>query len=395
VVKKNGMKEIQWNRRLGILGGGQLGKMLALAGAPMHLDILAMDKDSSFPAAPYVKKFVQGDFNDYDDVLDFGRQVDVLTIEIEHVNTAALVRLREEGVVVHPDPDKLAIIQDKGLQKQFYLNNGLPAVPFRLYDNSSAIREAVAEGRQELPFVQKTRTAGYDGRGVAIIREETDLDHLLMGPSVVEPLMPIEKEISVIVARNEAGEVRVFPPVEMVFHPTANLVEFLLSPARIPDRIAREAEVLGIAAIEAFDLCGLLAVELFMDAAGRLLINEVAPRPHNSGHQTIEGNVTSQFQQHLRAVLNMPLGDPSVVRPSAMINLLGAPGHQGAVRYEGMEEVLSQSGAYVHLYGKTETRPYRKMGHLTVTAPTVEEVLQRAQSLEHTLQIVAETGVTT
>ena len=379
-----------WNRTLGILGAGQLGKMIALAGAPLHLDIFAMDKDADFPAAPYVSKFVHGDFSDYDDVLDFGRQVDVLTIEIEHVNTAALVRLKEEGVVVHPDPAKLSIIQDKGLQKQFYTDNDLPTVPYRLFDNSGAIREAVNSGSLSLPFVQKTRTAGYDGRGVSIIRATDDLERLLMGPSVVEPLMPIEKELSVIAARNESGQVSVFPPVEMVFHPTANLVEFLLSPARIPNEVATRAKQLAVAAIEAFDICGLLAVELFMDAQGRLLINEVAPRPHNSGHQTIEGNVTSQFQQHIRAVLNLPLGDPSILRPSAMINLLGAEGHQGPVRYRGLESVLGRSGVYVHLYGKAETRPFRKMGHLTVTAPTVEEVLALARSVEQEVQIVSD-----
>lgn len=377
------------NQKLGILGGGQLGKMLAIAAAPMHWPLWALDKSLQSPAAPYVSRFVTGDFKDYDDVLEFGRQVDVLTIEIEHVNTDALLRLREEGVTIHPDPDKLLIIKDKGLQKQFYVERSLPTAPFRLFEQPQDIREAVQSGDLDLPFVQKTRTAGYDGRGVAIFRKEEELENLLDGASLVEPLMPIEKEIAVIVAKNERGEIRAFPPVEMVFHPTANLVEFLLSPARIPGEVARAAEDLAVSAIQAYDLCGLLAVEMFMDSRGELLINEVAPRPHNSGHHSIEGNITSQFEQHLRAVLNLPLGSTEIIQPSAMLNLLGAPGHAGPARYNGIEQVLAEADAHVHLYGKAETRPYRKMGHLTVCAPTVEEVMEKAKRLENTLQIVS------
>ena len=307
--------------KVGILGGGQLGKMLALAGANWHLPIAILDKSDAFPAMPYSSQTLLGDFNNYQDVYAFGKQVDILTIEIEHVNTAALLQLEAEGLRIHPKPSALQIIQDKGLQKQFYQQHQLPSSDFQLFSSAVQLRQAMQDGIVQLPFVQKTRTAGYDGKGVSIIRQLND--ELFDRPCVVEPLVQIEKELAVIVARNEHGELATYPAVEMVFHPTANLVEFLACPARIKPELAQEAAEIAKKVITAFDICGLLAVEFFLTTSGDLLINEVAPRPHNSGHHTIESCFTSQFEQHLRAILNLPLGSTDLKSPAVMLNLLG------------------------------------------------------------------------
>lgn len=375
--------------RLGILGAGQLGKMLAIAAADWHLPVRALDQSKGFPAGPYCRHFTEGSFNSYDDVYAFGKNLDVLTIEIEHVAVEALFRLEEEGVVVHPRPGALAIIKDKGLQKQFWPEHGLPASPFRLYDSGEAVRRAVEEGRERLPFVQKSRTEGYDGRGVAVIRSNADMEKLLEPACVVEDLIAIDKELAVIAARNTAGEVMAFPVVEMTFHPEANLVEFLLCPARIPPGIAQAAEALAVRAIEALDICGLLAVELFLTTSGELLINEVAPRPHNSGHHTINSCYTSQFEQHLRGILGLPLGSVRMKTPSVMLNLLGEPGFSGPAYYQGMEEVLAMEGVKVHLYGKSDTKPFRKMGHATVLDADLEQAIVKAKRVQEVLKVIS------
>ncbi len=355
------------NFKLGILGGGQLGKMLALAAGNWDLPIWSMDTSSSFPAAPFSTKFIEGDFKNYDDVYNFGKQVDILTIEIEHVNTDALLQLEKEGVKVHPSPTKLNIIKDKGLQKQFYVEQNLPTSEFTLYAGAEEMRAAVKEGTLKLPFVQKSRGGGYDGKGVAVIKNEQDLaEKLLPVPSMVEPLVDIDKELAVVVARNENGEVRAFPTVEMEFNQVANLVEYLICPANISQKIEEQALEIAMKTIAAYDICGLLAVELFLTKSGEILINEVAPRPHNSGHHTIDSCYTSQFQQHLRAVMNWPLGETKMKTPSVMVNLLGADGYTGEAYYEGLSEVMALSGVNLHLYGKTLTKPYRKMGHATI-----------------------------
>ncbi len=378
--------------KLGILGGGQLGKMLAQAASNWHLPVYALEQDHSFPAGRATPFLQHGDFKNYDDVYRFGREMNVLSIEIEHVNTEALHRLAEEGVKIHPAPDKLDIIKDKGRQKEFYATHGIPTSPFRLYEDENALRRAVAEGGQALPFVQKTRTAGYDGKGVSIIRSEEDLDsRLLSGPCLAEELVEMEKEIAVIVARNEQGETRCFPAVEMAFNPVANLVEFLFCPAAISAEQEAAAEALAVDVIEAFGLCGLLAVELFLDKDGQLLVNEVAPRPHNSGHHTIDSCYTSQFEQHLRAVLNLPLGSTEMKAPSVMVNLLGAPGHTGPAYYKGLEKCLAMPGVHLHLYGKSTTKPYRKMGHATVVNKDLQQAIAYAKEVQQALEIVSGT----
>lgn len=379
-------------QKIGILGGGQLGKMLCLAAADWDLKTFVLDASPDYPAGQVCTGFTQGDFNNFDDVLAFGKDKDILTIEIEHVNTDALRELERLGKTVHPAPRALDIIKDKGIQKEFYRENGIPTAHYELFDNENLLKEAVAAGRWSLPFVQKSRTAGYDGRGVAIIRTAEDLEQkILPGPCLAEALAPIRTEIAVVAARNANDEVTVFPPVEMDFHPEANLVEFLLCPARISPLEAAEAEALAETVIRTFDVCGLLAVEMFLTTDGQLLVNEVAPRPHNSGHHTIDTAPTSQFQQHLRAICNLPLGTTVQQSPAVMLNLLGEPGHKGPVRYEGMEQCLALDGVHIHLYGKAMTSPFRKMGHVTVTGQTAEEAIEKAQFVKNTLKAVANT----
>ncbi|MGA0333850.1 MAG: 5-(carboxyamino)imidazole ribonucleotide synthase [Kiritimatiellia bacterium] len=363
---------------LGVLGAGQLGKMLATAAAPWDLNLHMLDPTADAPAAHLCQRFVQGDFRDKQTVLDFGAACEVITIEIEQVNVEALEELEAAGKEVHPCPRALRIIQDKGLQKQFFVDAGLPSSPFELFEGPEAVRAADLR----FPCVQKVRTEGYDGRGVKILRSAADLDGLLPGPCLVEDAVDVETEIAVIAVRNALGQVVSFDPVEMRFHPEANLVEFLAAPARISPELAAEAKALAEKTITAFDLCGLLAVEMFVNREGEILINEVAPRPHNSGHHTIEACVSSQYQQHLRAILNLPLGDCGLRQPAVMVNILGEEGKSGPVVYEGVEEVLGTPGAHLHLYGKHETRPFRKMGHLTVCHDNLETAIVRARRLQ-------------
>jgi len=376
-------------KKLGILGGGQLGKMLSIAAGPWHYPIHMLDESSTFPAGPYSMGFTEGSFKDYEAVLAFGRQMDVVSIEIEHVNTAALEQLEREGIKVHPCSGALNIIKDKGLQKQFYTQHDIPTSSYQLFDSETALREAISSGQLSFPFVQKSRTAGYDGKGVALLKSEADLKKILPGASLIEELVAIEKELSVIAARNERGEIATFPLVEMEFNEEANLVEFLLCPARVDDAVAQEADLLARKVIEAFDLCGLLAVELFWTKDGQILVNEVAPRPHNSGHHTIESCLTSQFQQHLRAVLNLPLGNTASTSPAVMLNLLGEPGHTGPAQYEGFEDCLAIDGVFIHLYGKEITKPFRKMGHITILGTSAEDAIQKAMKVKELLKVTS------
>jgi len=379
--------------KLGILGGGQLGKMLCQAASAWELPIYALDTSIEFPAGPYCKGFQEGSFKSYDDVVGFGRQMDVLTIEIEHVNTAALRLLQAEGKTVHPDPNALDIIKDKGLQKQFYAKHNIPTSPFELYSDRQAVLNALKAGTLSIPFVQKSRTAGYDGKGVAVIQKKEDLTtKLLDGPCMIEDLVEMDKEIAVVVARNESGEIRTFDPVEMEFNPIANLVEFLICPSTITKKQAQTCINLAKEVIAAYDICGLLAVEFFLDTEGNILVNEVAPRPHNSGHHTIDSAVTSQYEQHLRGVLNMPLGSTKMTSPSVMVNLLGADGYTGEAHYQGLKECLAIEGVKLHIYGKALTKPYRKMGHATIIADTIEAAKTKARQVQETLIIKTKEG---
>ena len=375
--------------KLGILGGGQLGKMLCQVSRNWDLKTYVLDPNEKCSAIHNCAKFFKGDFKDYKTVYQFGKQVDVLTIEIEAVNTDALLKLQEEGVKVYPDPKAISIIQDKGLQKQLYVDNGIKTSDFVLFDDEKEVIDAVKNGALKIPFVQKARKDGYDGKGVKVVNDDSDLSELLKGSCLIEDLVDLEKEISVIVARNPEGEIKCFPPVEMEFNSDANLVEFLFAPSNLTEAQVNEANLLAEKTIEALDIVGLLAVEMFLDKNGNILVNEVAPRPHNSGHQTIEANLTSQYEQHLRAILNFPLGDTEIISPSVMINLLGEPGFEGPVKYEGLNECMQISGFNLHVYGKEVTKSFRKMGHVTILDKDLSVAKIKARKVQKILKVKA------
>lgn len=375
--------------KLGVLGGGQLGRMLLQEAINLDVRMFFLDPDEKAPCHRIGHGFTHGSFKDYDTVMAFGKDKDVLTIEIEHVNADALEELEQRGVRVYPQPAVVRLIQDKGLQKQFYEDNNLPTAPFELVANA----EEVLERAGQFPIVQKLRTGGYDGRGVQILRSADDKSLVFDAPSVLEELVDFEQEISVIAARNEAGEIKCFPTVGMSFNEEANLVEFLYAPADIPAALEQEARSLAARVIEALGMVGLLAVEMFVTRDGKLLINEMAPRPHNSGHHTIEANITSQYAQHLRAILGMPLGDTSLRQPAVMLNLLGEKGHSGPVHYENLNEVLAMPGTFVHLYGKITTKPFRKMGHVTGLAESAKEARNQARKIQQLLRVVSTAAV--
>jgi 5-(carboxyamino)imidazole ribonucleotide synthase len=371
-------------QRLGILGGGQLGRMLIQEAISYNVQIDVMERTKEAPSSVIANSYTVGEITDYDDVLKFGKDKDVITVEIENVNIEALKELEKRGTKVFPQPNILEIIKDKGLQKQFYIDNNIPTSPFELTDNSTSLEILEAK----IPFVHKLRKGGYDGNGVQLIRSTEDLQNVFTEDSLAEDLVPFAKELSVIVARNEDGETAVYQTVECEFN-HANLVAFLFSPAEIKETIEKKAEELAISVINAFEMVGLLAVELFLLPNGELLVNEVAPRPHNSGHHTIECNVTSQFEQHMRSVLNMPLGSTEMIRKGAMINLLGAPGFDGEAIYEGMNSALKFPGVHVHLYGKAFTRGNRKMGHITVSGDDLQEAKSIAQKVLNTVRVIS------
>jgi 5-(carboxyamino)imidazole ribonucleotide synthase len=377
------------NQKIGILGGGQLGKMLCQAGSILGLDISILEKDKTFPAASVCTSFVCGDITDYDDVVRFGINMDVITIEIENVNTDALEALEKLGKKVYPPSSALKIIKDKGKQKIFYEGSDFPSSDFTLYKSREEILTDVSKGSLKLPFVQKSRTEGYDGRGVQVVRSVSDLDLLFDGATLVEDMVDIEQEIAVIVARNPSGDMRAFPIVEMQFHPVANLVEFLFCPANLPLSKANEAEKLGLMIAEKMGIIGLLAIEMFISKDGSILINEVAPRPHNSGHHTIEACTTSQYEMHLRAILDLPLGSTELIRPAVMVNLLGEPGYIGQALYMDIEKCLSMDGVYPHIYGKKETKPYRKMGHVTIVDKNLTRAIEKARIVQKTLKVIS------
>jgi 5-(carboxyamino)imidazole ribonucleotide synthase len=370
------------NFRLGMLGGGQLGRMFIQEALNYDVHVHCLDPDAEAPCSKLAASFTQGSLTDFDTVYNFGKDKSLVTIEIENVNVEALEKLVEEGIPVFPQPNILRIIKDKGIQKQFYLDNDIPTAPFRLADNAEDIKKTA-----QAPFVQKLRTGGYDGKGVQVISSEKDMGKLFDAPSVIENKIPFAKELSVIVVRNLRGETAVYPTVECEFNPEANLVEFLFSPAEIDDSTEAKAQKLAISVAEKLNFVGILAVEMFLTNDNELLVNEIAPRPHNSGHQTIEGNQTSQFEQHMRSVLNWPLGSTQITQPAVMINLLGEKGFEGSAVYEGLNEAISLPGVHIHLYGKELTKPFRKMGHVTITATSLETAKLRARQVKNILKV--------
>lgn len=377
------------NQKIGILGGGQLGKMLLQAGSILDFDIRIMEQDADCPAASLTSKFHKGKITDYQDVVAFGEDCDIVTIEIENVNNQALAQLESSGKKVYPSSFSLGIIKDKGNQKTFYQTNNLPTSKFKLFGEASEIVEALRNEELSLPFVQKSRTEGYDGKGVQVINTMDDLHKLFDTPSVVEDLVDIDKEIAVIIARRPSGQIVAFPPVEMHFHKEANLVDYLFSPSSLTQAQEEEATKLAKTIGEKLEIIGLLAVELFLTKSGEILINEVAPRPHNSGHHSIEACNISQYEMHLRALCDLPLLSPKLTKSAVMLNILGSPGYSGPVIYEGLEECLATDGVHVHIYGKKETKPFRKLGHVTIAADTVQEAIDKAQFVKSTLKAIS------
>jgi 5-(carboxyamino)imidazole ribonucleotide synthase len=375
------------NLKLGIIAGGQLGKMLIQEASKWDIITYVLDNEEDCPAGKIASQYIKGSNLDFDSVYQFGKMVDILTFEMENVNIEALKKLKSEGCRIAPDPEILELIQDKGLQKEFYEKNGIPTSSFKICESETAILNGIENGEINFPFVQKLRKGGYDGRGVAVINNKSDLAKMLSGASVVEEKVEIDKEVSVIVARNKKGEIKCYPVVEMLFDPKVNLVDKLICPSSITVEQSEKAINFACEIIELLNMEGLLAVEFFIDSKGDVIVNEVAPRPHNSGHHTIESIITSQFEQHLRAILNLPLGSTKLKLPSVMINILGAEGYEGPVIYEGLTESMAIDGVKIHLYGKKITKPYRKMGHVTVMSSSLECALKKAERVKQLIRV--------
>ena len=377
--------------KLGILGGGQLGKMLLFETRKFDIQTYVLDPSDEAPCAIACNKFYQGDLTDFDTVYEFGKKVDVLTFEIELVNIEALQKLEDEGTKVFPSPTTLKQIQNKGFQKDFYVKNNIPTSPHRRFYNLDELRSAVNEGEVTVPFVWKAAEFGYDGNGVKIVRSISDLDTLQDGECISEELVPFKNELAVIVARSVSGEIVTYPVVEMEFHPEANQVEYVICPARIDKNVADKARELALRVSQAFSHVGLLAVEMFQTNDDEILINEVAPRPHNSGHYSIEGSYTSQFENHLRAILDLPLGNTDSKVAGIMVNLTGAEGYSGNVVYQNIEKIMAIPGVTPHIYGKKQTRPFRKMGHVTIVNEDMDAARKIAEQVKNTIKVISAT----
>ena len=380
---------ISSNLSIGILGGGQLGKMLTDVTRKWDIRSHILDANAGAPAKNSCYRFVQGDLMDYETVLNFGREVDVLTIEIEHVNIDALYELEKAGVLVYPKPTTLDIIQNKQTQKAFFVAQKLPTAPFISCENKKELLAHVSKGSFTFPFIWKAARFGYDGFGVKKIDDKAAIDALPDNPCIIEALVPIKQEIAIIAARSPDGEIALYPPVGMAFHPEANQVEYVYFPANISKEMAKKAHEITHKLVRAWGHIGLLAVEFFVDNENNLLINEVAPRPHNSGHLTIEGANTSQFEQHIRAILNAPLGKTRFDQPAIMANVVGPQELIGTFVYEGVDHILNTPKAALHIYGKKTTKPQRKMGHITLTGADLNVIFKEIKDLKAKLKLKA------
>ena len=375
--------------KLGILGGGQLGKMMLYDTRKYDIQTYVLDASPEAPCKIACDVFEQGDLMDFDTVVNFGRKVDVLTFEIELVNVDALEQLESEGKKVYPSSATLRKIQDKGVQKQFYAEKGIPTADFTVYTEKYELTEALVRKEWDYPFVWKSCTGGYDGKGVSVIREEEDLIPLPEGACLAEKMIPFKNELAVIVARNVSGEVKTYPVVEMEFHPEANQVEYVICPARIEDHVAEKARAVAKKVSESFEHVGLLAVEMFQTEDDEILVNEVAPRPHNSGHYSIEASFTNQFEQHLRAILDLPLGETESKVGGVMVNLVGDENHEGQVHYQNIGKIMQMPGVTPHIYGKKQTRPFRKMGHVTIVNKDLGEARRIAEEVKKEIKVIA------
>src|SRR5574343_664029 len=379
------------NFKLGILGGGQLGKMLLNDTRKFDIQTLVLDPSEEAPSKVGCSAFYKGDLNDYNTVYQFGKMCNLLTIEIEHVNLDALEQLEAEGVLVYPSPKTLRLIKNKGRQKDFYLENDIPTSKYQRFIDVKDVQKALDKDELNFPFVWKSTEGGYDGNGVKIIRSSMDLLHLPEVECIAEALVPFKNELAVIVARNAKGEIKTYPVVEMEFHPEANQVEYVICPARIEKKIAEKARTIALEVSKAFNHVGLLAVEMFLTETDEILVNEVAPRPHNSGHYSIEASYTSQFENHLRAILNLPLGNTDSKVAGIMVNLVGEEGYSGQVVYENIEKIMAIDGVTPHIYGKRETRPFRKMGHVTIVNENMTEARRVAEEVKNSIRVISTT----
>ena len=376
--------------KLGILGGGQLGKMLLTDTRKFDIQTLVLDPSEEAPARYSCNGFYKGSLMDFDTVYQFGKMVNLLTIEIENVNLDALDKLEEEGLPIYPSPKTLRLIQNKGKQKDYYVSNDIPTSPHQRFVDLNDLRNALAKDELEFPFVWKCAQFGYDGNGVKICRSALDLVKLPDVECIAEEMVPFKNELAVIVARSVSGEVKTYPVVEMEFHPEANQVEYVICPARIDEKVAQKATEVALKVSEAFHHVGLLAVEMFQTADDEILVNEVAPRPHNSGHYSIEASYTSQFENHLRAILNLPLGNTDSKVAGIMVNLVGEEGFSGQVVYENIEKIMAIDGVTPHIYGKRETRPFRKMGHVTIVNEDMTEARKIAEEVKNSIRVISE-----
>lgn len=375
--------------KLGILGGGQLGKMLLFDTRKFDIQTYVLDPSDEAPCKIACNQFFKGDLMDFETVYNFGKKVDVLTFEIELVNLEALVKLEEEGLKVFPSPMTLKLIQNKGIQKDFYSQHAIPTANYKRFENLKSLIVDILDSKTKLPFVWKCTEFGYDGNGVKVIRQISDLDNLANVECIAEEMVPFKNELAVIVCRNPSGEIKTYPVVEMEFHPEANQVEYVICPARIDDKVAEKARAIALNVSEKFNHVGLLAVEMFQTEDDEILVNEVAPRPHNSGHYSIEASYTSQFENHLRAILNLPLGNTDSKVAGIMVNLVGSEGFSGNVIYENIEKILGWNGVTPHIYGKKQTRPFRKMGHVTIVNQDINEARRIAEDVKNTIRVIS------
>jgi len=375
-----------FNRKLGIIGGGQLGKMLLSECNKMNIHTSVLDSNKNSPCKHLSNKFYCGDFNDFNTVYNFGKDCDLITFEIEHINVDALESLEKIGKVVYPKPKTLRIVQDKNLQKSFFKKNKIPTSNFKYFKSLDDLKKSIEDNEIKFPCVWKKTKFGYDGFGVKILNSISDINNLPNYQMIIEDYIPFEKELSVIVARNAKGNIKCYRTVEMEFNKTSNQVEFVISPANISQEIDNKAQKLAVKLSESLDCIGLLAVEMFM-SKNEILVNELAPRPHNSGHFSIEACESSQFQQHIRAIFNLDLGETKHSGSAIMLNLVGDEGFKGKVHFENLNDVFKEKSANLHIYGKEETRPNRKMGHVTIICDKFEEAYEKAKILKETIKI--------
>jgi 5-(carboxyamino)imidazole ribonucleotide synthase len=373
--------------KLGILGGGQLGKMMLFDTRKFDIQTYVLDPSDEAPCKIACNKFFQGDLMDFETVYNFGKQVDVLTFEIELVNIDALEKLENEGTKVFPSPKTLRLIQNKSIQKDFYTQNNIPTAAYQRFENLEALKNQIQN--LKLPFVWKCTEFGYDGTGVKIIKTISDIDNLPNVECISEEMIPFKNELAVIVCRNSSGEIKTYPVVEMEFHPEANQVEYVICPARIENNVAEKARKIALNVSEKFNHVGLLAVEMFQTENDEIIVNEVAPRPHNSGHYSIEASYTSQFENHLRAILNLPLGNTDSKVAGIMVNLVGEEGFTGNVIYKNIETIIGWNGVTPHIYGKKQTRPFRKMGHVTIVNQDIKTARKIAQDVKNTIRVIS------